>query len=121
MKIRSTSPVVFTNDSSNFIAQMEALGFHVNHEKNKANGTNVIAKTLKDDNDHSVAVVEGDVFTPSFAGIRINVDNFDEALKEFTEMGYTNARENYADTGTSHVTLLRSPEGIFVSISEHIG
>ncbi|MBP9989315.1 MAG: hypothetical protein KBT46_07435 [Ruminococcus sp.] len=119
MKIRYSSPIVFTNDSSEIIAQMEAVGFKVTHKKENAGGTNVTFISMKDNNDHPMMIAENARFTTPFSGIRLNVDDFEEALAKFTAMGYINLQAGATDTGTSHATLLRSPEGIFVSIGEH--
>lgn len=119
MNIHYTSPIVFTSDSSKIIAQMEAIGFKVTHKKENAGGTNVAFISMKDANNHPMMIAENARFTTPFAGIRINVENFDEALKEFTALGYMNLQQGATDTGTSRATLLRSPEGIFVSIGEH--
>lgn len=120
MEIRYTSPVVYTNDGSKIIAQMEAIGFHTAHVKENAGGTGVTMTTMKDDHDHPMTVVENARFSTPFSGIRINVDHFDEALEKFTAMGYMNLQSGATATGTSRATLLRSPEGIFVSLAEHI-
>lgn len=120
MEIRYTSPIVFTSDATKIIKQMEVLGFHTTHAKEDAGGTNVTLTIMKDDNDHPMMVVENERFTTPFSGIRINVDNFKEALEKFTAMGYMNLQAGATDTGTSYATLLRSPEGIFVSLAEHV-
>ncbi len=52
MNIHYSSPIVFTNDSSKIIAQMEAVGFKVTHKKENAGGTNVTFIFMKDINDH---------------------------------------------------------------------
>ena len=119
MEITYTSPIVFTSDSSKIISQMEAIGFKVTHKKENAGGTGVVFISMKDSNNHPMMIAENARFTTPFSGIRINVDNFDEALKELTALGYMNLQQGATDTGTSHATLLRSPEGIFVSIGEH--
>ncbi len=120
MEIRYTSPSVFTNDGAKFIAQMEAIGFHVVHQKKDAGGTNVTLTIMKDDNDHPITITENERFTTPFSGVRMNVDNLAEALEEFKALGYVNLQPNVTDTGSSYATLLRSPEGIFVSVAEHV-
>lgn len=119
MEIRFTSPVVYTNDSAKIIAQMEKLGFHVNHEKEITGDNDVTTTTMKDDAGHPMAVVENARFTTPFSGIRLIVDNLCEALDKLTAVGYMNLQAGSTNTGTSYATLLRSPEGIFVSITEH--
>ena len=120
MEIRSTCPSVFTNDGAKFIAQMEALGFRVAHQKRNAGGTNVTLTIMKDDNDNSISITENERFSTPFSGIRMNVDYLPDALAEFKALGYVNLLPNVTDTKTSYATLLRSPEGIFVAVVEHI-
>lgn len=120
MKIRYTSPIVFTNDASNIIAQMEAVGFHKTHVKDEIADTGVISTSMKNDMDQPLVVVQAPGFPATFSGIRLNVENFAEALEEFTKMGYTNLQAGSTDTGSSYATLLRSPEGVFVSLAEHL-
>lgn len=119
MEIRYSSPIVFTNDSSKIIAQMEAVGFRVTHKKEDAGGTAVTFISMKDKNGNPMMIAENARFTTPFSGIRINVDDFDEALAKFTSLGYMNLQAGATNTGSSRATLLRSPEGIFVSIGEH--
>lgn len=119
MEIRYTSPIVFTSDSSKIVAQMEVIGFKVTHKKENAGGTGVTFISLKDNSDHPMMIAENERFTAPFSGVRINVDNFDEALEKFKALGYMNLQQGATDTGTSRATLLRSPEGIFVSVGEH--
>ena len=120
MEIRYTSPIVFTNDAAKIITQMEGIGFHTTHEKENAGGTEVNLITMKDADGHPMMVVENARFVTPFSGVRINVDNFAEALEKFTAMGYVNLQAGATATGTSYATLLRSPEGIFVSLAEHV-
>lgn len=121
MEIRAFRPIVFTSDASGIIAQFEKLGFVRKHEKDMSETNGVVSGVMKDAAGHTLATVQGPKFAQTFAGINIMVDDFDNAMKEFAEMGYVNIRtEGGADTGSSVATLLRSPEGLFVSVSQHI-
>lgn len=121
MEIRAFRPIVFTNDSSNIISQFNKLGFESKHVKDLSAEHGVVTDVLKDAAGHSVITVQGAGFPQTFTGIALGVDDFDAAMKEFAEMGYVNIRaEGAADTGSSVVTLLRSPEGLFVSVAQHI-
>lgn len=120
MEIRAFTPIVFTKDDSGVISQMEALGFEKKHVKDGTENTDVVSTIMKDKNDHSLCLVQSAGFPQTFTGIRIMVDNFEEALEEFTKLGYTNIQERKGEqTGFSVATLLRSPEGLFVSVAEH--
>lgn len=121
MEIRAFRPIVFTKDASGIISQLNKLGFAGKHEKDMSGTHGVVSDVLKDAAGHSVVTVQGAGFPQTFAGISIMVSDFDNAMKEFAEMGYVNIRaEGAADTGSSVATLLRSPEGLFVSVAQHI-
>lgn len=74
---------------------------------------------MKYDNDYPMMITENKRFTTPFSGIRINVDNFNEALEKFTSLGYMNLQQGATDIGSFHATLLRSSQDIFVSIDKH--
>ena len=53
--------------------------------------------------------------------IRMNVRDFDEAYKMLEEKGFTNAQGGkVTNTGTSKSTMMVSPSGFSISISEHL-
>lgn len=122
MKIKFCGPTVFTNDASKILEQFAALGFEVTHKKENMTKTSALSHVfiLEDRNGNNISIIQGDRFTQTFSGIRMKVDDFKEALEHFEKLGYVNLqKEGVADTGTSLVTLLRSPEGVMVSLSQH--
>lgn len=120
MEIRAVSPIVFTKDDSGIISQLEAIGFQKRHVKDGTDTTGVVSTILKDGVGHTICTVRAPGFPQTFTGIRIMVDDFDEAIAEFTKLGYVNVQaKGSADTGTSVATLLRSPEGLFISVAQH--
>ncbi len=53
--------------------------------------------------------------------IRMNVRDFDEAKKMLEEKGFENSQgEKITDTGSSLSTLMLSPSGFSISVTEHI-
>jgi hypothetical protein len=56
--------------------------------------------------------------------IRINVDNYDEAIEFLTEHGFRKPRHEMAskkvDTGSSTFTMMVAPSGFLVIVSQHI-
>lgn len=120
MEIRAFRPIVFTKDASGVISQLNKLGFEGKHEKNMSESHGVVSTVLKDGAGHTVVTVQGEGFPQTFAGISIMVGDFESAMKEFAEMGYVNIQaKGSADTGSSVATLLRSPEGLFISVAQH--
>ena len=76
---------------------------------------------MKDANEFCVEVTKPDQAPQDYSGIRMNVDNFDEAYKLLTDRGFTNVQgEKVTDTGTSKVALMVSPSGFTISLAEHI-
>ena len=75
---------------------------------------------MKDANGFYVDVAKGD---GEWTIIRINVDNFDEAIEFLTAHGFRKPRHESAsktvDTGSSKYTIMVAPSGFIVSISEH--
>ena len=64
----------------------------------------------------SEAPVEQDIPT-----IRMNVRDFDEAYQLLEARGFKNAQgDKITETGTSKSTLMVSPSGFSINISEHI-
>lgn len=119
MKIKKFVPVVFTNDASGLVAQFEALGFEKKHVKDGSDTTTAISYVMQDAEGHGFHAVQAPGFPQTFAGISLMVDDFNEAVEEFTKLGYTNIQKGSSDTGSSVATVLRSPEGLFVSVSQH--
>ena len=53
--------------------------------------------------------------------ISMNVRDFDEAYKLLEEKGFTNAQGGkITDTGSSKATMMVSPSGFAINLSEHI-
>ena len=53
--------------------------------------------------------------------IRINVDNFDEAMEFFTARGFRNALgEQMINTDSSRGALLVAPSGFLINLVKHI-
>ena len=53
--------------------------------------------------------------------IRMNIRDFDEAFKLLEEKGFKNAQgDKVTNTGSSKSTMMVSPSGFSISISEHI-
>lgn len=123
MKITSFNPMIITKDAEPTIALFEALGFERSHNKTGINGhvTSVRMKYTGDDGkvfhvDVTEAPVPQDMMT-----IRTNVRDFAEAYQLLKERGFKNVNgERITETGTSKATMMVSPSGYSISISEHI-
>ena len=123
MQITSFNPLIVTKDAESVIALFEALGFECRHTKTGINGhiTSVSMRYTNEDGkvfhvDVTQAPVEKDITT-----IRMNIRDFDEAYQMLQEKGFKNAQgEKITRTGSSESTMMVSPSGFSISISEHI-
>ena len=123
MQITSFNPLIVTKDAESVIALFEALGFERRHTKTGINGhiTSVSMRYTNEDGkvfhvDVTQAPVEKDITT-----IRMNIRDFDEAYQMLQEKGFKNAQgEKITRTGSSESTMMVSPSGFSISISEHI-
>ena len=123
MKITAFNPLILTKDAEATIALYEALGFERRHTKSgiEGNVTSVTMRYTGDDGkvfniDVTEAPVPQDVTT-----IRMSVRGFDEAYQLLEERGFKNAQgDKITETGTSKATMMVSPSGFPINISEHI-
>ena len=126
MKITSFNPLIVTKDAEAAIALFEALGFERRHKKTGINGDDDITSvrmkyTSEDGKVFHIDIAESARVPRDITSIRMNVDNFDEAFKMLEEKGFKNAQgDRITDTGTSKSTMMVSPSGFSVSVTEHI-
>ena len=120
MKITGFRPLIVTSKSEDTIALFEALGFERRHKKTGING-DVDAVVMKDENGFRLNIVQADQMPQDLTSIAMNVDNFEEAYDFLTARGFKNAQgDKVTDTGTSKATMMVSPSGFSISLSEHI-
>ena len=124
MTITSFNPLIVTKDAEAIIALFEALGFERRHTKTGINDKDITDVRLRytgEDGkvfhvDVTSAPVPQDITT-----IRMNVRDFDEAYKLLEEKGFKNAQgDKITNTGSSKSTMMISPSGFSISITEHI-
>lgn len=124
MTITSFNPMIVTKDAEATIALFEALGFERRHMKTGINDKDITSVRMRytgEDGkvfhvDVASAPVERDITT-----IRMNVRDFDEAYKLLEEKGFKNAQGGrITNTGSSKSTMMISPSGFPINITEHI-
>ena len=121
MKITSFNPLIVTKDAENVIKLFEALGFEKRHSLDASTGTDDFT-SVRMKNAEGFYVDVANVPVPQdMTLIRINVDDFDEAYKFFTERGFTNPRGGHTvDTKTNKSCMLKSPSGFAFDLCQHI-
>ena len=120
MKITAFNPIIFTKDAAETVALFEELGFTQAHTKTVAD-RGVTSYDLKYGEDFRVDVTQADGAPQGMTSIRMNVRDFDEAYDILVSKGFKDVNEGKAtDTGSSKGTLLVSPSGFSISLSQHI-
>jgi hypothetical protein len=124
MTITSFNPLIVTKNPEETIALFEALGFERRHMKTGINDEDInsvrMRYTGEDGKVFHVDVASAPV-PQDITSIRMNIRDFDEAFKMLEDRGFTNAQgERVTETGTSKSTMMVSPSGYSISISEHI-
>ena len=124
MTITSFNPLIVTKDAEAAIALFEALGFERRHMKTGINDEDISSVRMRYENE------DGKVFhvdiaqapTPQdITTIRMNIRDFDEAYKLLEEKGFKNAQgDKITNTGSSKSTMMISPSGFPINITEHI-
>ncbi|MBR2590261.1 MAG: hypothetical protein IKE65_04990 [Clostridia bacterium] len=121
MKITTFNPLIITKDPDAAIETFEALGFKRHHVKDNISEIKTTDVRLKNENGFYVDVARGD---GEYSMIRVNVDDFDEAIDFFMAHGF---RKPYHERGaktvstdSSKYTIVVSPTGYILAVSQHI-
>ncbi|MBQ6153502.1 MAG: hypothetical protein IJJ15_07140 [Ruminococcus sp.] len=121
MKITSFNPLIITRDPDAAIELFEKLGFKQHHVKQNISEIKTTDVRMKDENGFYVDIAQGD---GEYTMIRINVDDFDEAIEFFMSHGFRKPHHERAhktvDTGSSRYTMVVSPSGYILAVSQHI-
>lgn len=119
MKITSFNPMIITSKADDAIELLKELGFDQNHHKEGIDQGKVESTNLKDPNGFKVDVASAP--TPQdIMAIRINVDDFDEAVEFFKAKGFKAPREEAECTGSSMSLFMYAPSGYAINICKHI-
>ena len=120
MKITTFNPLIITRDPEPTIELFEKLGFKQHHVKQNISEIKTTDVRMKDENGFYVDIAQGD---GEYTMIRVNVDNFDEAIEFFMSHGFRKPHHERAhktvDTGSSRYTMVVSPSGYILAVSQH--
>lgn len=120
MNITAFNPLIVSSKAAEVIDLFSALGFKCKHVKEGIN-EDVISVDLKNPDGFRVNVAQADNIPSDMTVIRMNVDDFDEAYEFLTAHGFKNAQgTKVTDTGSSKATMMISPSGFGISLSQHI-
>ena len=121
MKITGFCPLIVTRDPEGVRKVFEELGFERRHTKTDIEGGANTNYAMKDANGNRINIASSETVPQDLTSISINVDNFQEAYDFLISKGFVDPRGGkVTDTSSSKATMLFSPSGFPVSISEHI-
>ena len=126
MKFTSFNPSIITSHSDDIIRLFESLGFERRHMKTGIESStgekNINANRMKHPSGFYVDVTQVDSMERDMMTIRMNVDNFEEAREFLAARGFQNVNQKtgVTETPSSRATMMVSPSGFSISITEHI-
>ncbi len=124
MKITTFNPFIASSQPENVIKIFEELGFEKHHTKEGieiADRKDTVFR-MKDANGFYLDVLKStENISRDISGIRINVDNFDEAYTMLLNKGFKNIyKDETVDTKTSKSAMLESPTGVNIALIQHL-
>jgi len=124
MTITTFNPFIDTAHADELIKLFEELGFERRHKKEGieiADRSDTVFR-MKDENGFHLDILQSDAVRPRDAvGIRMNVDDFDEALSILRAHGFKNVYgDDTVATKTSKAAMMISPSGFTISVIQHI-
>ena len=121
MKSTGFCPLIVTKDAEAVMRVFEDLGFTRRHTKTDIEDGANTSFAMKDENGNRINIASSETIPQDLTAININVDNFQEAYDFLISHGFVNPRgDKVTDTSSSKATLLFSPSGFAVNISEHL-
>ena len=122
MKITTFNPQIITKDAESVVQLFEALGFERRHTKQDIGELNVTGIRMKDANGFYLDISQSDRLPcDCIQGIRMNVDDFDEAYRLLTERGFKNFYgDRVVDNPTSKSAIMIAPSGFVINLVQHI-
>ena len=121
MKITGFRPILITKDAENAVKLFEDLGFKRRHNKKNIEDGQFESIIMRDDDGNRMVVLESKNTVKDIVAVSVSVDNFQEAYDFFIAHGFVNSRgEKVTNTSSSASTMLLSPSGFPVMLSQHI-
>lgn len=121
MKITTFNPLIITRDPDAAIETFEALGFKQHHIKDNISEIKTTDVRMKHENGFYVDIAQGD---GEYTMMRVNVDDFEEAIAFFMAHGFRKPNHERASktvsTRSSKYTMVVSPTGYILAVSQHI-
>ena len=120
MKITGFTPIIVSPNAAELIQLFEDLGFEKAHVKTDIEGGQNINTDMKHPDGFRVDVASTVHLPKDLTAIRINVDNFEEAVQFLASHGFVNSRgEKITETSSSKDSFFISPSGFGITLSQH--
>ena len=124
MNITTFNPFISTAHPDEAVSLFKELGFERRHTKEGieiADRDDTVIR-MKDANGFYIDILQAEIGLPQdTVGIRMNVDNFEEAYKMLLEKGFKNMYgDETVKTGSSKAAMMVSPSGFSICIIQHI-
>jgi len=121
MKITGFCPIIITRDPESAVKLFEDMGFEKRHTKKDIEDGANTNYAMKDANGNRINIASSETIPRDMSAVTINVDDFREAYDFLIAHGFTDPRGGkVTETSSSRATMLFSPSGFPVHISEHI-
>ena len=121
MKITSFNPIITTAHYDDAVKLFEELGFEKKHLSTNIDNRGITSVTMENADGFRLNISEIKEYTQDTMGIRMNVDNFDEAYDILIKHGFKNPRgDKTIDSKSSKAATMVSPSGFSISIVQHI-
>ena len=121
MQITTFNPQIITKDSEAVAKLFEELGFERRHNPKGIGELDVTAIRMQDANGFYLDISQPNMQMPQdVVGIRMNVDNFDEAYELLAAHGFKNFYgDQTVGTVSSESAIMISPSGIVINLVQH--
>ena len=120
MKISSVGTLIVSPKKEEYLKLFKELGFEEEHVKSDIEGGANVNTVLKDAKGNRIDISSTQKLDKDLTSLRINVDNFEEALEYFTKNGFVNTRgDKITETSSSTDTFLISPTGLGITLAQH--
>ena len=122
MKITSFNPQVVTKNAEPLVKLFEELGFVMRHNQKDAGENHINIIRMMDANGFYVDISESQLGPPQdMIGIRMNVDNFEEARDLLLSKGFTSVYgDESLELKTARSAMMISPSGYGINVIEHL-
>ncbi len=123
MKITTFNPQIITKSAEPVVKLFEELGFEKRHNPKGIGELDVTGFRMKDANGFYLDVSQVDALPAphDLTGIRMNVDDFDEAYQLLVSHGFRNFYGDHTVSGkSSRSAIMISPGGFVINLVQHI-